>query len=60
MFIQNSYGVTVTGLIAGSSALHTKSLQDLLVFGPNDEVINMTNLIIKGQDDVHSFVRTSI
>jgi hypothetical protein len=60
MFIQNTYGITVTGLITGSSALHTKSLQDLVVFGPNEEVINMMNLIAKGQDDVHSFIRTSI
>ena len=55
-----TYGITVTGLITGSSALHTKSLQDLVVFGPNEEVINMMNLIVKGQDNIHSFIRTSI
>jgi hypothetical protein len=59
-YLEAMYGITATGFVTGSSALHPKTSEGLHTFGPSQEVKNLVNVLLTEQRDVHAFVKTSI
>lgn len=59
-YMEGIHGITVAGLITGSSALHPKSSNSLHVFGPTSEITNMMDVLLKSNNDVQAFIKTSI
>jgi hypothetical protein len=58
--MEGMFGITVAGLVTGSSVLHPKSSKGLHVFGPTTEVTNMMEVLLKSEDEVQAFIKTSI
>jgi hypothetical protein len=58
--MEGIFGITVAGFVTGSSALHHKSSKGLHVFGPTTEVANMVDVLLRGEDHVEAFIKTSI
>lgn len=60
LYLEAMFGITVTGVIMGSSVLHGKSAMGMYAFGPNREVTGIMELLITRSPAVHAFVKNSI
>ena len=58
--MENRYGVTIAGVLAGSSALHAKSSEGLHAFGSSPAVVDLIELLLVSPPDVQEYLKIAI